>query len=77
MLPSDSRWDALVSNYSSISNKPFPSYSYLYNILASVALISEFYDLKNIDEKLFYNFKLSSSRGDITRVRLKNGQKEM
>ena len=47
-------------------------YPYLYNILASVALISEFYDLKNIDEKLFYNFKLPVSRGDMTRVRLKN-----
>ena len=47
-------------------------YPYLYNILASVAIISEFYDLKNIDEKLFYNFKLPFSRGDITKIRLKN-----
>jgi len=47
-------------------------YPYLYNILASVAIISEFYDLKNIDEKLFYNFKLPFSRGDITKVKLKN-----
>jgi len=45
---------------------------YLYNILASVAIISEFYDLKNVDEKLFYNFKLPFSRGDLTKVRLKN-----
>ena len=42
------------------------------NILASIAIISEFYDLNNIDEKLFYNFKIPSSRGDITKVRLKN-----
>ena len=47
-------------------------YPYLYNILASLATISEFYDLKNIDEKLFYNFKLPFSRGDMTKVRLKN-----
>ena len=47
-------------------------YPYLDNILASVALINEFYDLKNIDEKLFYNFKLPFSRGDITKVKLKN-----
>ena len=47
-------------------------YPYLYNILASLAVISEFYDLKNIDEKLFYNFKLPFSRGDMTKVRLKN-----
>ena len=47
-------------------------YPYLYNILASLAVISEFYDLKNISEKLFYNFKLPFSRGDITKVRLKN-----
>ena len=31
----------------------------------------EFYDLKNIDEKLFYNFKLTLSRGDI-KIRIKN-----
>ena len=45
---------------------------YLHNILASVAIISELYDLKNIDEKLFYNFKLPFSRGDITKTKLKN-----
>ena len=45
-------------------------YPYLNNILASIALISEFYDLNYIDEKLFYNFKIPSSRGDITKVRL-------
>nr|MBC8302626.1 UDP-N-acetylmuramoyl-tripeptide--D-alanyl-D-alanine ligase [Pelagibacterales bacterium] len=45
---------------------------YLHNILASVAIISEFYDLKKIDEKLFYNFKLPFSRGDITKTKLKN-----
>ena len=45
---------------------------YLNNILASIALISEFYDLNNIDEKLFYNFKIPSSRGDIAKVRLNN-----
>ena len=45
---------------------------YLYNVLASVAIISEFCDLKNIDEKLFYNFKLPFSRGDQTKIRLKN-----
>jgi murE/murF fusion protein len=45
---------------------------YLHNILASVAIISEFYNLKNIDEKLFYNFKLPFSRGDITKTKLKN-----
>ena len=45
---------------------------YLHNFLASVAIISELYDLKNIDEKLFYNFKLPLSRGDITKIRLKN-----
>ena len=47
-------------------------YPYLTNILASVALISEFYDLNKIDEKLFYNFKIPSSRGDKAKVRLNN-----
>ena len=47
-------------------------YPYLNNVLASIALISEFYDLNNIDEKLFYNFKIPSSRGDTSKVRLNN-----
>ena len=42
------------------------------NILASIAIISEFYDLNNIDEKLFYNFKIPSSRGDTAKVMLNN-----
>ncbi len=45
---------------------------YLHNFLASVAIISEFYDLKHVNEKLFYNFKLPLSRGDVTKIRLKN-----
>ena len=45
---------------------------YLDNILASVALLSEFYNLKNINEKLFYNFKVPLSRGDQIKVRFKN-----
>jgi len=45
---------------------------YLYNILASIAVISQFYDLKDIDEKIFYNFKLPFSRGDLTKIKVKN-----
>ncbi len=45
---------------------------FLYNILASVAVISEFYDLKTINEKIFYNFKLPFSRGDLTKIKVKN-----
>ncbi len=44
---------------------------FLYNILASVAVISEFYDLKTINEKIFYNFKLPFSRGDLTKIKVK------
>jgi len=47
-------------------------YPYLYNILASLAVISAFYDLKNIDEKLFYNFKIPISRGEQIKIKLKN-----
>ena len=47
-------------------------YPYLHNILATVAVISEFYELKHIDEKLFYKFNLSFSRGDIKKIKLKN-----
>ncbi len=47
-------------------------YPYLYNILASVAVISEFYNIKNINEKIFYNFNLPLSRGDLTKIKFKN-----
>ena len=47
-------------------------YPYLHNILASVAVISEFYNLKNINEKIFYNFNLPFSRGDLTKIKLNN-----
>ena len=41
---------------------------YLSNILASIAIISELYDLNNIDEKIFFNFKLPPSRGDVKKI---------
>ena len=47
-------------------------YPYLDNILASVAVISEFYNIKYIDEKIFYNFKIPFSRGDLKKIKLKN-----
>ncbi len=52
-----------------IKNNLFP---YLHNILATVALISEFYNLKSINEKLFYNFELPQSRGDQLKIKFKN-----
>ena len=47
-------------------------YPYLHNILASVAVISEFYNLKNINEKIFYNFNLPFSRAELTKIKLNN-----
>ena len=38
--------------------------TYVDNILASLAVISIFHDLKNINEKFFFNYNLPQGRGD-------------
>ncbi len=43
---------------------------YLSNILASIAIISQLCSIKNINKNLFYNFKPSSSRGDIKKIKV-------
>ena len=47
-------------------------YPYFQNVLASIALIAEFYDIENVDEKIFNNFKLPNSRGDQKKIKLGN-----
>ncbi len=47
-------------------------YPYFYNVLASISLIAEFYKIENINEKIFYNFKLPDSRGDQKKIKLSN-----
>ena len=46
--------------------------SYIENILASVAVISEYFNFEKIDEKLFFNFKIPNARGNLCKVKLKN-----
>ncbi len=57
-------------------NKPFiinkNLKSYIENILASVSIISQYFDLNKIDKKIFLNFKIPNSRGNLTKVKLKN-----
>ena len=57
----------LVSFYSSNDNK-----SHLYNILATLASINLFVNIKILKKDTFLNFKSPSGRGDITEIKLKN-----
>ena len=45
---------------------------YLENILASVAVISFYFDIKKIKENLFYNFSIPEGRGDYIKIKIKN-----
>ena len=58
---------SLISFYSQNNNK-----SHLYNILATLASINVFTDIKNLKKNVFLNFKTPSGRGDISKVKLKN-----
>ncbi len=44
---------------------------YIENILASVCIISQYFELNEIDEKIFLNFKIPSARGNLCRIKLK------
>ena len=45
---------------------------YLDNILATLAVISNFFDLENLDKNFFFDYKLPFGRGDKNYVRIKN-----
>ena len=45
---------------------------YVENILISISVLSIYFNIENFDKNLFYDFKPSDGRGDITKVRLKN-----
>jgi murE/murF fusion protein len=45
---------------------------YVENLLASVSVISEFFNLKTINEKLFFDFSLPNSRGDFSKIKISN-----
>jgi MurE/MurF fusion protein len=56
-----------VSFYSTNDNK-----SNLYNILASIASIYLFIDIKNLKKNIFLDFKTPKGRGDISKIKIKN-----
>ena len=55
--------------YSDNDNK-----SHLHNILATLAVIDLYTDIKNLKKNIFLNFKIPSGRGDIKKIKLKNKQ---
>ena len=57
----------LFSFYSDNKNK-----SNLYNILATLATINLYTNIKDLKKDIFLNFKIPSGRGDISRIKFKN-----
>ena len=58
-----------VSFYSYNDNK-----SHVYNILATLASINLFIDIKKLKKNIFLDFKTPNGRGDISKIKLKNKQ---
>jgi len=46
--------------------------SYVENILAAIAVISDFLDLVKLSDKLFFNYKLPEGRGDSKYIKINN-----
>ena len=46
--------------------------NHLYNILATLAVVNLFADIKKLNKDFFLNFKTPIGRGDISKVKLKN-----
>ena len=59
--------DLYVSFYSDNDNK-----SHLYNILATLASISLFVDIRNLKKDIFLDFKIPNGRGNILNLKLRN-----
>ena len=59
--------DLSVSFYSYDKNK-----SNLYNILATLASINLYINIKNLKKDIFLNFRVPNGRGDISKIRLKS-----
>ena len=58
-----------ISFYSQNDNK-----SHLLNILATIASINLFIDIRKLEKNIFLNFVSPDGRGDISKVKLKNKQ---
>jgi len=48
------------------------NHSHLYNILATLASIHLFIDIKKLKKNIFLNYKIPNGRGDVSKVKLKN-----
>jgi len=46
--------------------------SHLYNILATLAVINLYKNVKNLKKDIFLNFKIPNGRGDITKININN-----
>ena len=57
----------IVYFYSHNNNK-----SNIYNILATLASINLFYDIKKLKKDIFLNYRTPKGRGDISKVKIKN-----
>ena len=45
---------------------------YIVNILATIAVISNYTDVQSLKENFFYNFKIPKGRGDFSKIKLNN-----
>ena len=59
--------NTIVSFYAANRNT-----SNIYNILATLATISLYVDIKNLKKNIFLNLKTPNGRGDISKIKLKN-----
>ncbi len=63
-----------------IDDKSFSFYSFnnnksnLYNILATLAVINSYIDIKRLNKNIFLNFKTPKGRGNISKIKLRNKQ---
>ena len=48
------------------------SQNHIQNLLASITVLSLFYDLNKISKNIFLNFKIPEGRGDISKLKFKN-----
>jgi len=46
--------------------------SYVVNILATIAVISNYTDVQSLKENFFYDFKIPKGRGDFSKIKLNN-----
>ena len=73
-LKSGSYYKIFISCFNNIFtfNVKKELFNYKYNILAAIALISYYYDLKDVNRNIFLNYKIPNGRGNLKKVNYKN-----